>query len=440
MRLPPRIYVPALAAALTAFLVGLAFLWQIQSSVRVIESGFSLRNQKTTLTSAGTTRPRGTVAAGSQALVLLREGELLELKGQWEKAQQKYEQSVTNGGGITSLRKLADIQMQRRQFDDARRTIQSLRNSDGNREDATMMEGLLEMRSGNVSKAKSIFQGIAKFPQGQYGLALVAIAGGEHERATALLSEVSLAPNAEIQSSAKILLDAYREFSLFAYKRDEHMLTLVSRALAQVNECETALPLLTTVTTSSPSYRDAFLVKGYCELVTERTPQALASLESAYAIDSEKPEIQYFLARTYKAMNDTNNAITFLQYAIINGLKPERDARELLASYAIDANDTALALEQYAAIIDDDPKDIAASQTYVHLAIRIPGKSEDAYRAALALKNLLPNDPDALALLAEAAMASGKRSEASENAEAALRLDPKHAIAKEVIERLKLPQ
>ena len=218
------------------------------------------------------------------------------------------------------------------------------------------------------------------------------------------------------------------------------MLALLARALAQVNECEIALPLAQKATQSLPSYRDAFLVKGYCELVTERTSQALATFERAYAIDSEKPEIQYFLARTYKAMNDTRNAITFLQYAIINGFKPERDARELLAAYAIDASDTALALEQYAAIIEDAPEDISATETYVSLAIRIPGKSEDAYQAALSLKKRLPNDPNALALLAEASQASGKREEAANNAEAALRLDPKNTRAKTVLERLKMPQ
>ncbi len=440
MRLPPRIYVPALAAGLTALVIGLVFLWQIQQSVQVIESGFFGARPQTSLTSIGTGRKRGTVISGSQALVLLREGELLELQGEWEKAEQKYQESVANGGGLPSLRRLAAIQMQRRKFDDARKTIQTIRNNDSDADDAKMLEGLLELRSGAVKKAKNIFQSMRSLPQGQYGLGLVAIAENEHERATALLTDAAASAGSDTQSSARILLDAYREFSLFADKQDEHLLALLARALAQVNECEIALPLAQKATQSLPSYRDAFLVKGYCELVTERTSQALATFERAYAIDSEKPEIQYFLARTYKAMNDTRNAITFLQYAIINGFKPERDARELLAAYAIDASDTALALEQYAAIIEDAPEDISATETYVSLAIRIPGKSEDAYQAALSLKKRLPNDPNALALLAEASQASGKREEAANNAEAALRLDPKNTRAKTVVERLKMPQ
>ena len=81
--------------------------------------------------------------------------------------------------------------------------------------------------------------------------------------------------------------------------------------------------------------------KGILRIRNGQNKEAPASLERAYQLDPEKPEIQYFLARVYHALKDNTNAITFLQYAIVNDFEPENDARELLASYALESDNDA---------------------------------------------------------------------------------------------------
>jgi len=68
--------------------------------------------------------------------------------------------------------------------------------------------------------------------------------------------------------------------------REIHLLTLVSRALAQVQECELALPLLSQVTGIQDDYRDAWIVQGFCELSSERGPRSTRVVGARVSIGS----------------------------------------------------------------------------------------------------------------------------------------------------------
>jgi tetratricopeptide (TPR) repeat protein len=240
-----------------------------------------------------------------------------------------------------------------------------------------------------------------------------------------------------IRTYANTVLQSYNEFSLFPAGQDIHLHTLIARSLAQINECETALVLLSDVVTKQDRYRDAWIVKGYCEFNSERLKDALASLEKAYSLDPEKPEIQYFLARTYAALGDPQNAVTYLQYALLNGFTPENDARELLADYAKELGNTELALEQYKLLADVKDSELPAYERYIDLAV---GTHDHALDALASAKNALvrwPDDPLALTLAAQAAFAAGLPQDASSYIRNALKIDPKNPKAKEVDEAIK---
>ncbi len=178
-------------------------------------------------------------------------------------------------------------------------------------------------------------------------------------------------------------------------------------------------------------------MKGYCEFTTERTKDALASLEQAYSLDPEKPEIQYFLARTYAALGDPQNAVTFLQYAIMNGFEPKKDAVSLLADYAKELGNTELALDQLKLLADDQDSDLAAFQAYVDLALTTPTHTLDALAEAKTALTRWPNDVGTLTLAAKAALGAGVPTDAQKYIDQALNIDPKNAAAQEVADEIR---
>ncbi len=433
VKLSTRLTIPALLALALGLSIGGLFLWQIHQSVNTIESSFGTSG--TSLLKKllpGDSKNYPTSAMQSQALIELRQGEIFELKGEWKQAQEKYKRSVESGGGAPALKKLAAIQLQRREYDDASKTIDALKDENPESEDVMLLEGILALRRGNPSEATAVFNTNPESPQGLYGLALVSIVNGDHEKAKTLLAKAAQAGEPAIRTAANVVIQSYNEFALFPDGQQTHLSTLLARSLAQVNECEMALLLVNPVVLTQPSYRDAWIVKGFCEFTTERTRDALASLEQAYALDPEKPEIQYFLARTYAALGDPQNAVTFLQYAVVNGFSPERDARELLADYAQELGNIELALEQYRIIAEGKESDLDAYKRYVEIASSTQNHTLDAIALAKAALTRWPDDPSALAIAAKAALAAGMKEDAKAYIDSALRIDPKNPDAQKV--------
>lgn len=439
MKIPARIIVPAGLAVGIGLAVGGLFLWQIHKSVQTIESSFSMQGSGVfkKILPSGTRSSYPDSSMQSQALIQLKQGEIFELKGEWKHAEEKYAESAQSGGGAPALRKLAAIQLQRREFDAASATIGKLKDENPDSDDVMLLQGILALRRGDVSQAESIFKRKPDSPQSMYGMALIAITKGDSVAAQTNLTKAGQSDDPAIRSTADVVMQAYSEFALFPDGQSIHLATLIARSLAQVNECETALKLVNPVVVTQPSYRDAWIVKGFCEFNTERTKDALTSLEQAYSLDPEKPEIQYFLARTHAALGDPQNAVTFLQYAILNGFTPEQDARELLADYAMEQGNTDLALEQYRVMSENKDSDLDAFRKYVDLAVTMPNHGLDALSVAKNALTRWPDDVGALTIAAKAALAAGLPADASKYVESALKIDPKNKDAITVQEAIK---
>lgn len=435
-----RIVIPIALAIVASGIIGAIFLWQINASVRTIESSFQSQRGSSILEKIvpGTmTRTSAVPQNQSRALMSLRQGEIFEMKGEWKRAEEKYQESVSTGGGLSALRRLAGIQLQRREFDAASRTITQLSADVRDQSSIVLLQGLLELRQGNTTRAKKVFNRDPEMPEALYGLALVAIAEGNHDEAKIILDRAVQSSDPTMKAYAGTLMRAYQEFALFPDGQEIHRQTLVAHALAETGECELALTLVNAVVTVQSRYRDAWIVKGYCEFATERLKDALTSLEQAYALDPEKAETQYFLARVHSALGDPQNAVTFLQYAIINGFEPEKDARSLLSDYAKELGNTDLALEQLQILAKDPGSTIDSFVTYVNLALSLQSHAPSAYELAKDAVKRWPNDSTALALAARTALASGLPNDAKKYIDASLAIDPQNAEALRVQEELR---
>ncbi len=421
MKIPTRIIAPVLLASICAGLL-MSFLWW-----QLTQSTLQLGGQQfadTELLGA----PMPTISeipfdSDDASLLFLRQGDIFALRGEWQEAQEQYEKSVKSGGGLPSLRKLAKAQLQRRDMKGVRSTLKQLKSAGARPEDVLLLEVIIKLRAGELVDASKVLESAEDSPQKHYGLALLSIIQGSHQRA---IQELALTINGwdpVLRSYARTLNAAYDEFDLFPSGSDIHLITLVSRALAQVQECELALPLLIQVTSSKDDYRDAWVVQGYCELTTERPEQALASLEQAYSLDPQKPEIQYFLARSYADLHEYQNSITFFEYALTNGFVPQGEVRRLIARYALEIGNAGLALDQYEALTNDPNATFESYQGFVTAAAAL-GRAEAAMEKAELATELWPKNAKAFELLGTVALQLEKKEEAKAALEKALEMNP----------------
>lgn len=433
MRPPVRIVVPAVLAVLTVGTVIVVLFLELEGARAL------LIGQLNAITGSGSasTSVLMPVSAdtGDEALLHLRRGDVHALRGEWTLAEEEYHAAVEADGGLTALRKLAQAQLQRRDIRGARTTLDQLRREGARNEDLLLLESMIFLRTGEVTKARALLDAAEESPHKHYGLALLFIMTGDHESARTELAAVAGGWEPVLRTYARALAAAYDEYALFPDSPLLHLETLIGRALAQVQECELALPILSRVTHAQDDYRDAWIVQGFCELSTERSTEALASLERAYQLDPEKPEIQYFLARSYSAVNDHANALTFLQYALRNGFEPESDVRRLIAQEALETGNPALALEQYDALTSEDDADVQTYTAFVAAAITAGG-AEEAYVKASEAATRWPDDARAHELLGWAAAETGRTDEARGALEKALTIDPNLQSARERLEKL----
>ncbi len=424
MKIPARVLAPIVLALLCAgALIG--FLWlQLAQSARVIqrgtENGTASSVQARLQPAIQNTDP---LLQGDAAIAHLRQGDLLALQGEWTEAQHEYELAVEAGGELPALRKLAQAQLQRRDTEGARATIKRMKSDGAKPEDLLLLESIVHLRTGELVKARTLLESAEESPQKHYGLALLGIVEGNHERAVQELAAVVNGWEPSLRANARTLQAAYDEYALFPESPEIHLVTLLSRALAQVQECELALPLLTQVTQQQSDYRDAWIVQGYCELATERPQQAILSLEQAYQIDPQKPETQYFLGRAYGAAEDPANAITFLEYAIANGFEPAAEVRKELATQALRAGKGTLALEQYAILVQAENATFDMFEGLAETSLAL-GENERAVLAAKAAVERFPDLGRAHALLGDMLRKTGDAEGARAAYEKAVSLDP----------------
>lgn len=420
MKLPLRIAVPVVAATATAATL-LFVLWsQLNSSAEAIQKRIT-SGQNTS--GPALPIPDDVTDTDDRVLIHLRQGDLLALQGEWAAAQAEYDASVREGGGIPALRKLAQAQMQRRDLDGVKTTIQALKNQGARDEDLLLLQVIAQLRTGEMVQARTLLENAVDSPQKHYGLALLAIVRGDHEVAKTELQTVMTGWDPTLRAYARMLQSAYDEFAVFPESKPIHLTTLMARTLAQVQECELALPLLIDVLGEQDDYRDAWIVQGYCQLTTERVDDAKKSLERAYQIDPQKPEIQYFLARTFSKLGDHQAAITYLQYAIENGFSPAAEARRLLAAEALATGDAELALKQLEELTLAEGASTEAYADFVAAALSME-KKEEAYAKAQAAVAAHPDDGSAHALLGWTAVETGRKDEAKTELMKALELDP----------------
>lgn len=435
MPLNKSITIPILSALICVAIIGGVLFWQLESARERLSALQHAQSGSGTSPSTITASVITPDDSGDVSLLHLRKGDVFALRSEWQSALQEYQMSVTSGGGVTAMRKLASAQLQLRDFRAANATLDQLRRAGARSEDVLLLESIIDLDSGELEKARLLLTAASDSPQRHFGLGLLSIVTGDNDTAKKELAATAGGWEPVLRSYANTLLDAYNEYALFPESPTIHLQTLLARALAEVQQCELALPLLSAVTHQQDDYRDAWITQGFCELTTARPTEALASLERAYQLDPEKPETQYFLGRAYSAQGDHGNALTFLQYALQNGFQPESEVRRVIAREALATGNIPLALDQEDGLTKLPDATIDTYTDYVTAAIA-SGKKAEALVKAQEAQQKWKDDAQALYLLGWAQVESGDKEHAKANLMSALQLKPDLAAAQEKLKGL----
>jgi len=196
----------------------------------------------------------------------------------------------------------------------------------------------------HVQQVETELQQLEDSPQKSYLQALLAIVKENKEEAVDYLQAVEDGWDPLLRSRSKVLIAAYDEYDQFERENIAHLQTVLARALAEVQECPLAIQLAAKASSQLPTYRDAWLMQGFCNVTIGQYEQAIIALEKAYTLDRQKPEIQYFLARSYRAVERLEDATVYFRRAKANGFQPVDEITVALAEVAIDAGNYSAAV------------------------------------------------------------------------------------------------
>lgn len=429
-----RIVIPiALAIFFVAALLVFTW-WKIRSSAllnftNVITEKAPIINNvaETLISNMNTAEVGGTIGT-------LREGELLAEQGRWSEALVLFEQVASEDESLLALRKVIQAELQLNQYDNAVETLAKLREAGAKPDDITLLQSVILVRTGKIQEAKTLLSESTESAQQLYGLMLVSIAEGNHQDAQKYSAQVITGNEPVLRNNAKIIANAYEEFALFPESTNSHLITLLARALAEVQECALSLPLITQVTATTPNYRDAWIVQGFCELQTEQHEKATRSFLTAYNIDPQKVAVQYFLGLSYYSSKQYQNAITFFEYALTNGFTPKNELHTFIARSAKQLGNMELALTHYSTLIESEPTEQNYADT-IQAALYLQDAVQ-AYQKSTIMTQLFPKSANAYELLGLSAESLGNTNEAINAFTTAVQLDPERTISTQKLEEL----
>ncbi len=362
--------------------------------------------------------------------ILVRQAEVELAAGEANEAIRLYERALEQGGDIKVMRNLFDGALLVGDIKKAESVLGLLSFRGVPESTLDALRGLMLMRKGELARARQLFEQNMQHEEHSFGLLVTSIIEGNHIEAEGYIELLLKSRDPLTVHSAQTIKGAYDEFALFEDGQEEHVKTLLARALGQIGQWPVASVLLSEVTADEPHYRDAHILRGYSYFMMGEGENALEAFEAAHSIDPEKAETQYFLGRMHERLGNELEAMTFFGYALQNGFTPKRSVRERLANLAIDRGSFEEAIGQLMAIVDEGEADAKIYRELITLVLDHKKDTDQARDLALqAEKEIGDSSAEVLDLIGWTAFLIGDLDEAATHLLAATSQDPTLASA-----------
>ena len=229
----------------------------------------------------------------------------------------------------------------------------------------------------------------------------------------------------QVAEKVKEISIVYEEFENLAEGKDAHLFAELSKIMATYNEGTLARELADTSIKEDVSYIDAWILRGYAQMLMRDFHLAEADLRNAYELDPLRPETQYFLALSLYEQDKWDEAALFFEKALEHDFEFSAEVRwKLLDIFAKQQKyDQVIKLYRELLDYDTDPEKFVSA---IHTAVDLLKKPEVALEFSQILYEQDTTDLMAANVHGWALIANEKYVEAGQVLEAAQKLDPQN--------------
>lgn len=211
---------------------------------------------------------------------------------------------------------LGEVYLQTRDHEKLRGVIKRLESVAPGSSLAEVLRGRLLIAEEKFADAVAVFGAAQALPSElQWYYAVLLGLQNDHARAKEILEEIQSDPEVgtSVTEATNLILKQYDTFSEFADGKNPHLFALIAKQLAELKEGVLAREWANVAIREDIEYVDAWLLRGYAQMVIGENKLALLDLEHAYELDPVRPETQYFLALTLHKLDRDEEAALFFE-------------------------------------------------------------------------------------------------------------------------------
>jgi len=123
------------------------------------------------------------------------------------------------------------------------------------------------------------------------------------------------ADNKEIVKKAEKFTSRYKLYGTFKEEERVFLKLLLAKAMTEIKEYESAIPLLYSIISEKNNYRDAWIILGFSYLNVNKLQDAIDALLQAKELDQTDADTMFFLGIAYSQNNDLEKAIFYMEKA-----------------------------------------------------------------------------------------------------------------------------
>ncbi|MBV9508502.1 MAG: tetratricopeptide repeat protein [Acidobacteriia bacterium] len=368
--------------------------------------------------------------------------------GDYDSAIREYREGMSkNAKQKASYQKhIIEVLMAQGKRDEAERINAEILKADPNDNDARGFAATMLLDKGQINQALTELQSVAtrvpNNPVAHYNLGRAHEARGEFEQSRQEYQKaIDLRPD-YLQARLALAQLQLRLREWDGAQRSAGQVLAVDKANIDARLIETAALMgekrlleaetsLQQLAKAYPNSSDVYYQLGLVNLVRKRYKEADEDFHKSYRLNASNSRGLMGIVRSYVAQNRIDQAITELQ-AESNKAPQRVDLRIALATAAVTARKFDIAIAQYQAALGlAGDRTAERGDLYLRLGetYRLKGDFANSVTSLEQARKILPESPGVLSTLALALDSVGRKSEARQAYQAALKADPNNGIA-----------
>ncbi len=335
----------------------------------------------------------------------------------YEQAASEFAAAVAlEPSAIEPLLNLAEAQVQLKDYEKARANLLAAEQLDASNSDIFILRGIIFLRENNFLEAEKAFSQAGD--KADFWSGALAAFFDRRDEAVKLLK-------ATTDARAPEILAAFDEYSKYPDSPKTHLDTLLTRAFVAIGEYQLALAKIGPVLEDDANYRDAWILTGYAQFAEQKFELARESWQTAYALDSSKPETQYFLGLVSFELKNWDDAEKFFLLARGNHFEPDDLDEKLIEIYLTSGKYRAAADLLSEKINADESASIDDFTRAISLYLEKLNDGQKAWAVASLAVTRLPESSPAWNLAGWVSLKNNQLAKARTQLEHAIKLDPK---------------